>query len=398
MKLAKMLVAIHILGLAFVFGCSRPESRLTGKWIGEEKNNPDYFEFFSDKTVIRKGDDFPFSGTWSILSDGRIKAIFDIPGAGRIAILGKLEGQSFVIDMDGKTARYAKMNAVDQKPAAANLNYEFTVAMDCSTAQIDSDSAVAIAKLTFEHRLKEANVSANITISDAKQLIIRVGPTEQTPLDTTRRLIATAGFLEFRMVHPKNNELIKILFQDRKVPEGYEIASIPDRQDSDYWVRKGPPPTEAELVLLRRFEEKVGYDLLLDKEVINNKEYFRPCYVSRKQELTGDSLQSASVDPQQSGQAIVRISFDEKGSKIFAKVTADHAPGGAKNPDPNGKHYLGIVLDGTLYSAPLIRASISNGEAVIDNMFTPEEARELAWILKGGTLPCPARIMQETKL
>ncbi len=207
--------------------------------------------------------------------------------------------------------------------------------------------------------------------------------------------IRKAAFLEFRMVHPKNDDLIGNLFEDRKVPEGYEAAVLPGRQNGDCWVRKGPPPTEAERAALRRFEEKAGYDLLLEKNVVQGKEYFMPYYVSRKAELTGDSLKSASVDYQQFGQKVVQISFDAKGRKIFAKVTADHAPGGAKNPDPNGRHYLGIVLDGTLYSAPFIRTSIPGGEAVIEGAFTLEEARDLALVLRAGALPAPLRVLEE---
>ena len=207
--------------------------------------------------------------------------------------------------------------------------------------------------------------------------------------------IRKAAFLEFRMVHPKNDELIKNLFNDRKVPAGYEIAVMPDRSGRDCWVRKGPPPTEAERVALRKFEEKGGYDLLLEKKVIANKDYLVPYYVSRNAELTGDSLKSANVNYQQLGQKVVEISFDAKGRRMFAAVTADHAPGGRKNPDPNGRHYLGIVLDGTLYSAPFIRTAIPGGQAVIEGSFTLEEARDLALVLRAGALPAPLRVLEE---
>ena len=39
---------------------------------------------------------------------------------------------------------------------------------------------------------------------------------------------------------------------------------------------------------------------------------------------------------------------------------------------------LAIVLDGHLYSAPVIRSEISEGKAQITGSFTEEEARELA--------------------
>ena len=228
-----------------------------------------------------------------------------------------------------------------------------------------------------------------------KRIVVQIPGMKAEDRERASANIRKAAFLEFRMVHPKNDDLVQNLFADRKVPEGYEVATIPGRSDGDCWVRKGPPPTEEERARLRRFEEKAGYDLLLEKTVVQTKEYFKPYYVSRKAELTGDSLKSANVDYQQFGQKVVQLSFDSKGRKIFAKVTADHAPGGAKNPDPNGRHYLGIVLDNTLYSAPFIRTSIPGGEAVIEGAFTLDEAKDLALVLRAGALPAPLRVLEE---
>ena len=228
-----------------------------------------------------------------------------------------------------------------------------------------------------------------------KRIVVQIPGMKADDRERASANIRKAAFLEFRMVHPKNDELVKNLFSDRKVPSGYEIAALPGRASTDCWVRKGPPPTEAERAALRRFEEKAGYDLLLEKNVVQNKDYFVPYYVSRKAELTGDSLKSANVDYQQFGQKVVQISFDAKGRKMFAKLTADHAPGGAKNPDPNGRHYLAIVLDNTLYSAPFIRTSIPGGEAVIEGAFSLEEANDLALVLRAGALPAPLRVLEE---
>lgn len=227
-----------------------------------------------------------------------------------------------------------------------------------------------------------------------RRIVVQIPGMKAEDRERASANIRKAAFLEFRMVHPKNDELIKNLFNDRKVPAGYEIAVIPGT-GRECWVRKGPPPTEAERMTLRKFEEKGGYDLLLEKKVISNKEYFIPYYVSRNAELTGDSLKSANVNYQQLGQKVVELSFDAKGRRLFASVTADHAPGGRKNPDPNGRHYLGIVLDGTLYSAPFIRTAIPGGQAVIEGSFTLEEARDLALVLRAGALPAPLRVIEE---
>jgi len=228
-----------------------------------------------------------------------------------------------------------------------------------------------------------------------RRIVVQIPGMKAEDRERASANIRKAAYLEFRMVHPKNDELVKNLFTDRKVPQGYEIVSLPSRPDGNYWTRKGLPPSEAERAALREFEGKPGYDLLLEKETIEGKDYFRPYYVSRKAELTGGSLKSANVDYQQFGQKAVQFSLDAKGRRIFAKLTADHAPGGAKNPDPNGRRYLGIVLDGTLYSAPFIRTSIPGGEGVIEGAFTLEEASDLALVLRAGALPAPLRVLEE---
>ena len=228
-----------------------------------------------------------------------------------------------------------------------------------------------------------------------RRIIVQIPGMKAEDRERASANIRKAAFLEFRMVHPKNDDLIRNLFADRKVPDGYEAVVIPGRAQGDAWVRKGPPPTEAERAALRRFEEKAGYDLLLEKVTEQGRDYFVPHYVSRKAELTGDALKSANVDYQQFGQRVVQISFDARGRKKFAQLTADHAPGGVKNPDPNGRHYLGIVLDNTLYSAPFIRTSIPGGEAIIEGNFSLEEARDLALVLRAGALPAPLRVIEE---
>lgn len=247
----------------------------------------------------------------------------------------------------------------------------------------------------IRNRVDSMGVSEpNIYPDGEKRIVVQIPGMKAEDRLRASETIRKPAFLEFRMVHVKNDELVKNLFADRKVPPGYEIVSLP-RPSGDYWVRKGPTPTEAERAELRRFEEKAGYDLLLEKEIIDRKEYFRPYYVSRKADLTGESIQSASVDYKQLNQKAVQISFDAKGRRIFAKVTADHAPGGAKNPGLNDRHYLGIVMDGTLYSAPFIRQSIPGGEAEISGSFTLEEARQLKTVLESGALPTPLRVLEE---
>ena len=56
---------------------------------------------------------------------------------------------------------------------------------------------------------------------------------------------------------------------------------------------------------------------------------------------------------------------------------------------------IAIALDGYIYSYPTVQNEITGGQSSITGRFTPEEAKDLANVLKSGKMPAPARIVQE---
>ena len=109
-----------------------------------------------------------------------------------------------------------------------------------------------------------------------------------------------------------------------------------------------------------------------------------PLVVETKTVLTGDLLSDANVridtrfnDP------YVSIDFNAVGAKRFDELTAANV----------GKR-MAIVLDNTIYSAPVIRERISGGSAQISGSFTSQEATDLAIVLRAGSLPAPVNIME----
>jgi preprotein translocase subunit SecD len=68
-----------------------------------------------------------------------------------------------------------------------------------------------------------------------------------------------------------------------------------------------------------------------------------------------------------SGVPQIDIEFSELGKELFAAITKE-----------NINKRLAIVLDGKLYSAPVIRSEIPGGKAQITGSFTVEEANKLA--------------------
>jgi preprotein translocase subunit SecD len=113
-----------------------------------------------------------------------------------------------------------------------------------------------------------------------------------------------------------------------------------------------------------------------------------PIVVKKRALLTGDTIKTAKVNfGNQAGGAHVSISFDTRGAKVFDRVTAE-----------NVKRRLAIVLDDTVYSAPVIQERISGGEAQITGSFTPEEASDLAIVLRAGSLPAPVKVIQNVSI
>jgi SecD/SecF fusion protein len=103
-----------------------------------------------------------------------------------------------------------------------------------------------------------------------------------------------------------------------------------------------------------------------------------------KAPLTGEVISNASQGIDERGNPDVQMSMNAEGSRIWKKLTA-----------ANLKRQIAIVLDGYVYSAPVVQAEIAGGSSSISGNFTIEEAKDLANILKVGKLPAPTRIVEE---
>jgi len=229
------------------------------------------------------------------------------------------------------------------------------------------------------------------------RIVVQVPRADEKQVERLEDAIGRAAFLEFRMVHKETERLAGELFSKRLAPEGYTIETV---GTTSYYVTDPTFPNEQRGPAYRRrlglFEvPDAGHEFMLEKIVIQERAYYRPRFVERRRQLTGDTLKDASVDYLALGQPIVQLEFDSKGAKKFRAVTTDYAPGGARNPNPNEFRQLAIVLDETLYSAPRINEPIFGGRAQIEGSFTYAEAQFLANILRAGSLPAPVKIVEK---
>jgi SecD/SecF fusion protein len=229
------------------------------------------------------------------------------------------------------------------------------------------------------------------------RIIIQLPGVDEAKRKEAEESIRSVAFLEFRMVHEKNDELVRAIFDKGLAPEGYRVDMMSGKP---YYRRDAAAVPDS--AMNREFRERQGrfqvpdaaHEFLLSKDEEDGQTVYRPYFVRRRRELSGDSLKTAAVDYRTLGQPVVTLQFDAKGARKFANITADYAPGGPKNPSLEGVRYLAIVLDGTLYSAPYIREAIYGGKAEISGSFTVAEASLLSNILNAGSLPAPVEIVE----
>jgi SecD/SecF fusion protein len=116
--------------------------------------------------------------------------------------------------------------------------------------------------------------------------------------------------------------------------------------------------------------------------------YFLDLGRSGKSKLSGEVINDARQDLDEYARPAVSMTMNATGTRIWAKMTAE-----AANKTPKGR--IAIVLDNTVYSAPFVNGEIPNGNSQISGNFTVEEAKDLANILKAGSLPAHTKIVEE---
>ncbi|MEW6665793.1 MAG: protein translocase subunit SecD [Thermodesulfobacteriota bacterium] len=128
---------------------------------------------------------------------------------------------------------------------------------------------------------------------------------------------------------------------------------------------------------------EILYQSAVDRKTGQKKQ--APFLLKRRTLLTGEYITDARVQiDSQYGEPYVSLSFDSRGARIFERVTGE-----------NIEKRLAIILDGNVYSAPVIRDRIPGGKAQITGSFSMEEAKDLAIVLRAGALPAPVKVLEE---
>jgi len=248
---------------------------------------------------------------------------------------------------------FAEKNATG---TAGSLVWELR---DTEVARI-KDSAINQALETIRNRIDQFGVAEPVVQRQGlKQIVVQL-PGVKDP-KRAKDLIKETALLEFKMLDEDSQLRLELPATISRDKEAEIISQF-----------EGKLPEGDQILFERSIEKETG------------REYRIPYLVKKRVMLTGDVLSDARVSIGQFNDPYVSITFDSKGGQEFERITAD-----------NVKKRMAVVLDNTIYSAPVIQERISGGRAQITGTFSTQEANDLAIVLRAGALPAPLKIVQD---
>ncbi len=305
-------------------------------------------------------------------------------------------GMHLVLEVDTEKALESMMerSANDLKESLMENKVHFRKVERAKGATIsleltDSAGRQALDEILRNHYLdlevasstpREGGQIVILKINDKRAIDLKKLTVEHS-LETIRNRVDQFGIAEPEIV-PEGDDRIMIQLPGIKDPERaktligktalLEFKLVDDENSLDEALRGNIPEGDI-----------IAYGLRTDKSTGQRGSV--PYLLKNKTLLTGASLETAKVQiSDRFGEPNVSMKFNSQGAIDFDRITAD-----------NVRKRLAIVLDGVVYSAPVIQERISGGSAQITGNFTMDEARDLAIVLRAGALPAPVNILEE---
>lgn len=185
------------------------------------------------------------------------------------------------------------------------------------------------------------------------------------------------------LINTRNSDLFELMVQSQgyqgflyDVKDTARVNRILEREDVQALI----PATMKFLWDVKpkdKREDLTGPDILELYPIKTNR--------SGKATLTGETISNATASLNEKAEPEVTMQMNAAGSKIWSRMTRE-----------NIGNRIAIVLDNYVFSAPWVQGEIPNGSSQISGGFEEiEEARDLANILKAGSLPAPTTIVED---
>jgi preprotein translocase subunit SecD len=202
-------------------------------------------------------------------------------------------------------------------------------------------------------------------------------------IERAKELIGKTAKLEFKMVNDTIPPQLMMGWLDKASKAG--ITYKKGERFSDY-LKKMNEFLKADI--------PEGHELAFEKKTnkATGEENNIPFVVETVAKITGDDLADARVQiDQQKNDPYVSMDFKTAGAKRFEEATGSSI----------GRR-MAVILDGNVYSAPVIQAKIGGGHAQItlggggaNFNKTMSEAKDLALVLRAGALPVQLDFLEQ---
>jgi len=220
---------------------------------------------------------------------------------------------------------------------------QFLLELAGSTGQGTLDQAVEV----IRKRVDSVGVAEPVIQPVGQnRIIVQIPGVSEADKASYRRQLERVAKLEFTLVHERSDELVGDGKSKPQIPIDSQLLKLRDRQPNG---------------IIKEF----------------------PIVVKRRTEISGKSVANAFRSVDQLGRAVVIIEFNPEGRKKFGNLT-----------EQNIGRRLAVILDGEVYSAPVIRSAIYGSCEISGGNMSSVEAEELASVLK-NPLENPVSIIDE---
>ena len=254
--------------------------------------------------------------------------------------------------------------------------YQQLIAADNALATLLNKETEAPA--TEEAAATEAQPAAADSTSNADSLLAELNQ------ESNENAAASQSMEEFAKQHPLF-ALLQISQYNGQLSQGATvgIAMAKDMEKINEYLNM----KQVKELLPRNLSLKWGVKAIDEKEQYFELYALKMTNRDGSPALGGDVVTDANADfVQQAGRSeqMVNMVMNAEGAKAWARLTKE-----------NIGNQIAIVLDDMVYSAPRVNDEITGGRSQITGNFTPEEAKDLANVLKSGKMAASVHIVQE---
>ena len=273
----------------------------------------------------------------------------------------------------------------------------------------EAQDAVAQAQEVIRNRVDQFGVAEPTIQRQGDNRIIIELPGVQD-VQRAKDLVGQTALLEFQLLEPSEDRTRLI----QRIDQVLAPQEEGEEEEEDLLLSSTPESAPLSSMLSLAGEDLTvsGRDLQRVKNLLNapeaqelipadveflfsskpagaaGNEFYFLYLVRKKPEMTGHMIQDAFVSIGQvveyMGQPIVNFSTTDEGVRLFSRITGSHI----------GER-MAIVLDESVYSAPVIQNKISEGRGIITGSGTQEEAKDLSIVLRAGALPAEVEIIED---